>query len=62
MKEFVFTFGFEQPHENGYHVIKATHWGEARLKMCERFGTKWSMQYESREAAGVERFNLKEVK
>jgi len=60
--EYVFTFGFGQPHENCYHVIKANHWEEARMKMFERFGNKWSMQYESKEQAGVYKFGLKEIK
>lgn len=62
MKKWYFTFGFGQPHENCYHVIEAENSNEARNKMFERFGKKWSFQYDSAEAAGVERFNLREIK
>lgn len=62
MPEFVFTFGFGQKHENGYHVINAKDRGEAREKMFERFGDQWAFQYDSKEAAGVYEFNLREVK
>ena len=62
MKKWWFTFGCGQPHENCYHVIEAENSNEARKKMFERFGTKWAMQYDSAEDAGVEEFNLTEIK
>lgn len=62
MKKWFFTFGFGQPRENCYHAIEAEDSGKARDKMFERFGAKWSMQYDSAEAAGVEKYNLKEIK
>lgn len=62
MKKFYFTFGFGQPHENCYHVIKAENSEKAREKMFHKFGTKWSFQYDSAEAAGVKKFNLREIK
>lgn len=62
MKKFYFTFGFGQQHENGYHVIEAKNSEEARREMFRKFGTKWSMQYDSAEEAGVEEFNLREIK
>lgn len=61
MNEFIFTFGFGQKHENGFHAIRAENWGEARRIMFDRFGAKWSMQYESRDRAGVDRYRLKEI-
>ena len=60
-KDFYFTFGFGQPHENCYHVISAETSNEARELMVMRFGSKWAFQYESAEKAGVERFNLKRI-
>lgn len=57
-----FTFGFGQPHQNGYHIIESETKENCRTLMFERFGDKWAMQYDSAEAAGVERFNLKEIK
>lgn len=60
-QDWYFTFGCNQAHEGYYHVINGTK-DEAREKMFQRFGAKWSMMYESAEAAGVKRFNLKELK
>lgn len=57
-----FTFGSGQPHENCYHVIEAETKAACRTEMFEQFGTKWAFQYDSAEAAGVERFGLKEIK
>lgn len=62
MKKWYFTFGFGQLHEGGYHVIETKNSEDARDEMFKRFGTKWSMQYDSAEEAGVERFNLREIK
>lgn len=57
-----FTFGWGQPHENCYHIIEAEDRQKAREEMFSRFDDKWSMQYDSAEEAGVERFNLREIK
>ena len=62
MAKFYFTVGFGQPREGGYHVIEAEDSGEARKQMFRNFGDKWSMQYDSAEEAGVEKFNLREIK
>lgn len=62
MNEYIFTFGFNQKHEGRYHVVRANSRDEARDIMVMRFGTEWSMQYDSREDAGVERWGLKEIK
>ena len=62
MREFIFTFGHGQPHFGYYHVIKAMTDLDARWEMYQRFGEKWSMMYDNREAAGVYEFNLKELK
>lgn len=61
-REFIFTFGFGQRHQNGYHVIKARSSMDAREEMHRRFGKEWSMMYDSREEAGVERWGLREIK
>lgn len=61
MQEFIFTFGCGQPLKNCYVAITAEDRGAARVKMFEMYGPKWAMEYDSREAAGVYRFNLKEV-
>lgn len=62
MEEHIFTFGFGQKYQGCYHVIKASSSDAARKQMNDKFGSQWSMQYDSRDAAGVERFNLKEIK
>jgi hypothetical protein len=59
--DWVFTFGSNHAHANCYHIIRGTH-DEARKKMFHRFGQKWAMQYENKEQAGVDFFNLKEIK
>jgi len=61
MPKYYFTFGCGQSHENCYHVIEAVNSEAARAKMTWRFGIKWSMQYNSAEEAGVEKYNLKEI-
>ena len=62
MKKWYFTFGFGQPHEGCYHIIKTNNSEDARDEMFKRFGTKWAMQYDSAEEAGVEEFHLREIK
>ena len=61
MKKYWFTFGFGQRYENCYCVIVAEDSQRAREEMYRRFGNQWSMQYESAEEAGVERFSLREI-
>ena len=64
MKEFIFTFGIgiDEPNRSGYHVVQAPDKGRAREIMVERFGLKWAFQYSSRDDAGVNEFNLREIK
>lgn len=62
MPKFWFTFGFGQPHENCYHVIEAENAEKAREDMFRKFGKQWAFQYDSAEAAGVDEFNLREIK
>jgi len=61
MTEYIFTFGCGQELENCFCAIKAETSNAARKIMFARFGNKWSMQYDSRERAGVDRFNLEEI-
>lgn len=60
-RDWFFTFGCGQAYAGHYHKIRGT-FASAREQMFHRFGPRWSMQYDSAEAAGVERWNLKEVK
>lgn len=59
-KDWFFTFGSSHAHPNGYVVFHGTH-ASAREQMFDVFGSVWAFQYDSAEAAGVERFNLKLV-
>ena len=60
-QDWYFTFGCGQEHAGHYCVIHGTYIG-AREKMFRRYGGQWSMQYPSADAAGVERWELKELK
>lgn len=44
----IFTFGKNQPHA-GQAVKIAGSYGEARKKMCEKYGIKWAFQYSEKE-------------
>lgn len=66
MNEYIFTFGFEQTHNdvlmaNKFVAVEAESPGEAREIMASFFGMNWAFQYNSRLEAGVDRFNLIEV-
>jgi hypothetical protein len=56
-----FTWGFGQEHPNCYTKIWGT-FSSARDEMIRRYGDKWAFQYESADSAGVDRWNLKEIK
>jgi len=60
-QDWYFTFGCGQVHAGHYHVIHGT-FDEARMEMHARFEDKWSMQYPTAEAAGVEEWGLKILK
>ena len=59
-QDWYFTFGVGHEQSGCYVKIHGT-WAEARDEMFKRYGARWSMQYDSALAAGVERWNLKEV-
>jgi transcriptional regulator with XRE-family HTH domain len=61
MSDYYFTFGCGQAHEGCYTIIQASNSGEARLEMNRRYGEKWAFQYNSAEAAGVEKWGLKKI-
>lgn len=63
--EYIFTFGFGQGRDNCFYAIIADNSDDARKRMFDVFGSKWSMQYDApnaRNKAGVDKFNLSEVK
>lgn len=67
-REWIFTFGFGHVHPvsgeplaNCFVRIRAESSDAARDKMEARFGLKWSIQYDSEEAAGVTRYRLREI-
>ena len=62
VREYVFTFGVGDPENAGRFVrIRGTYDG-ARQQMFARFGKSWGFQYRSEDAAGVEKYNLREIK
>jgi len=68
MSEFVFTFGFAhtdpvtgESRSKKFARIQADDYEQARIRMNNTYGRQWAFQYESEEAAGVERHGLTEV-
>lgn len=61
MKEFIFTFGFGHALTNCFVAVKSENSNAAREEMFRVYGAKWAFQYDSREAAGVDRWNLTEI-
>jgi len=60
LREWIFTFGFGQPHANCFTRIVGTR-ESARAVMIRRYGWKWFMQYDSEDKAGVKERNLEEI-
>lgn len=62
MIKYWFTFGSGQsPGIGCYVVIMAEGYLEARAEMDDRWGSRWAMQYDSAEAAGIGTWNLTEI-
>jgi len=57
-KKFIFTFGSGQKHENGYVIVWADNSKNARQLMFDNYDMQWSMEYDSEESAGVDRWRL----
>ena len=60
--EYIVTFGAGQVHQNCFIRVRACDEMEVRRFMKAHFDNKYSHIYESEDAAGVERFNLREIK
>lgn len=60
-QDWIFTFCQDHRYPNGYVVIHGT-FGAARSVMFDRYKDKWGFQYPSKAEAGIEKFNLQEVK
>lgn len=62
----IFTFGFGH-HCSCGRSLRACYveiegdYDSARVIMVERYGRRWAFQYETAEAAGVERHDLRRV-
>ena len=56
-----FTFGCGHPLRKYYVVIKGEDETQCREVMVKQFGSCWCMQYDTPEAAGVERYGLKPI-
>lgn len=61
LKKWWFTWGSGQEHDNCYTIIEAGSWSQAREIMFKAWGPKWCGQYDSAEAAGVERWRLRYI-
>ncbi len=59
-RNWFFTFGMDHGYANCYIKIKGTIIS-SRNTMQRLFGSKWAFQYPSEEAAGVKKWNLKEI-
>jgi hypothetical protein len=60
-RDWYFTWGYGHQYPNSYIKIYGTRMS-ARSEMIRRYGQKWAFQYPSKEAAGVDKYNLKEIK
>lgn len=60
--EYIFTFGIDSQHVGKFVAIVAREYYDARAIMVRHFGDKWAFQYPNRGMAGVDRFNLTELK
>jgi hypothetical protein len=60
-RDWIFTFGCGQPYAGRFEVIHGT-FNSACEEMVRRHGQVWSMQYRTKEDAGVETYGLKELK
>lgn len=66
--KYYFTFGCGQKYEGCYYVVSGKSFAEARKEMFEKFGKKWSMQYDEKQwicksgKTQAEEYNLKEIK
>lgn len=61
MKTYYFTFGYGYRLRNCYTTVEAADFNEARKIMAHHHGNRWAFQYDSAEAAGVDRFGLQHV-
>src|SRR5688572_6860804 len=67
-QDWIFTFGYDHTHPvtgeslaTNFVRVSAQTYVQARERMHESFGNRWSHQYESEYDAGVERFGLTEI-
>ncbi len=61
-QDWYFTFGCGQNPGLGYYVKIYGTATSAREEMVKRYGQKFAFQYGSADEAGVDKYNLKEVK
>lgn len=60
VKDYYFTFAQDSELKNHYIIFHDTY-SAARDRMIALFGRSWAFQYFSRESAGVDRYNLKQI-
>lgn len=56
-----FTFGVDHPVRSKCYVVIEGCYSDARGSMIRRYSNQWSHQYDSAEAAGVEKYGLREI-
>lgn len=61
MREYIATFGDGHTLRNCYCRVPAENESQACSKMFETYGDMWAFLYNSADAAGVGRWNLREV-
>lgn len=59
-QDWIFTFGMDHGYANCFIRIPGTI-SSSRDKMNELFDSHWAFQYPSEDAAGVKKWNLKEL-
>ena len=60
-QEYICTFGVNHPLGGCYVVLGVATEADARREMFGMYGSRWAFVYNNREAAGVERYGLREV-
>ena len=59
-KDYYFTFTQGRELKNPYIIFHGP-FSSTRDRMVAIFGSSWAFQYSSRESAGVDRYNLKQL-
>lgn len=61
LHDYIGSFGVSHALGQCYVVVRAQSREDAQEKMFQCYGARWAFLYDSREAAGVTQWNLREV-